>query len=795
MTQPHTTDSPSPAPAGFVPKNWHVPTLIAAALLLMIIAYIPSISRSFLWQDARNITDNRMLLNLDGLQRIWGLVLTDGVTGYRLPSYQPLTYTLFWVEHALFGDNAVGYRVVSLALHAGCVLLVWRTLAALCVPGAAIAAALFALHPLNVQSVAWISQQGNSLSLLLALSAALLWARWAGLVRSPQASVMIPADPLRLFSLGCLLFILACCARSSAAVLPIAMMLVAWWRSSTNPPATADAGHQASSSSDTNLVARTHQPLGLGVVATWLLPLAIVGVAIAVLNARVESAQVRPVGSELQLGDTRASDTVARVQLAGRSTLTYLRLLVAPYPTMFDHPRWLTPTDAASLNDSQPGRAEPFAPEIGGSAANFLPAVIVVVLLLACVAGVVFGYRGPFVAVSLFVLLLVPAMGFYDTPTMLHSFVAEHYAYHASVPLLALLAAAGVVLLRGPGTASGAVNLLGLILIGATVMTLWQSRFYAKPSAVWTDTLNKNSRSYLASYQIGMDSLRVARRENAESAGVEQPVEKKETARRYANQAMNMFKNAQAIRPDSPEPKFAQAMVEEFVGNTSIATSIARQVVADHPEYPDSYGWLADRNERLANRSDPVNLQLLEEAFDDYRKVIELRPQSVPARTRLAALAFKSIPLQSRSEDRAGLVQTAESLFQQGIDLEPNDADNRFAYATVLAEMNKFQEATIQLLAVRKLQPWRNEVVALMGVMHLRASQIDQAEARLREAIKLDSSDATSIAYLGKTFLIQQRPIDAEAEFKKALAINPKQPTALEGMEQLRSTTQPAGGK
>jgi protein O-mannosyl-transferase len=166
----------------------------------------------FIWDDDRYVTNNHLLLAPDGLRRIW--------FSLDAPSqYFPLAYTLLRIERSFWALNPAGYHFVNILLHIANALLVWRLLVRLNVPGAFFAAAIFALHPVQVESVAWISEVKNVLMAFFFLLTLLAWVEHV----DPKN------ERRRLFHVAALIcYALALFAKSTACTLPAALLLVLW---------------------------------------------------------------------------------------------------------------------------------------------------------------------------------------------------------------------------------------------------------------------------------------------------------------------------------------------------------------------------------------------------------------------------------------------------------------------------------------------------------------------------------------------------------------------------------------
>jgi protein O-mannosyl-transferase len=262
---------------------WPAPLLVCATLL----AYFPAIHGGMLWDDAAHVT-RPDLQSWHGLVRIW----TDlGAT----EQYYPFLHSFFWLQHRLWGDATVGYHLVGILLHASAACLLAAVLRRLSIPGAWLAAFLFALHPVAVESVAWIAEQKNTLSLVFYLASALVYLRFDGQRHRPSYGI----------ALG--LFLLALLTKSVTATLPAALLVVLWWQRGR---------------------------LGWRRDIAPLLPWLALGAAMGVFTAWVERNYVGARGTDFELS------LLERCLLCGRIIWFYLGKLVWPANLIFIYPRW-----------------------------------------------------------------------------------------------------------------------------------------------------------------------------------------------------------------------------------------------------------------------------------------------------------------------------------------------------------------------------------------------------------------------------------------------------------------------
>jgi protein O-mannosyl-transferase len=427
--------SPSPTDSRPIPEAWFVAALFA----LVFLAYQPVFQAGFIWDDDAHVTAPT-LRSWSGLARIW---TEPGAT----QQYYPLLHSVFWLEHRLWGDCALGYHLANLALHAFAAGLFGLVVRRLLMPDNAtpaagqerkrfagvewLAAAIFALHPVHVESVAWISEQKNTLSTVFYLGAALAWLRFDA------------SRARRFYLIASGLFVLGLLTKTVVATLPAAMLVLCWWRRGT---------------------------LDWKSDIRPLLPWFLLGATAGLFTAWVEHHLIGATGAAYEL------TWLQRGLLAGRSISFYLGKLVWPADLTFIYPRWTI----------DPGQVAAWLPLIGALG------------LTLAFWRLRHRTRAPLAAWLLFIGSLFPILGFLNVYPFLYSFVADHFCYLASLGLIALTAAGLARVPRPLGH-----GLSTMLLLGLGFLTWRQSGIYRSAETLYRTTLDRNPACWMAWNNLG----------------------------------------------------------------------------------------------------------------------------------------------------------------------------------------------------------------------------------------------------------------------------------------------------
>ena len=407
-------------------KPW---VLAIALVILTFLAYLPALRCGYVWDDDFYVTKNPLLTAPDGLERIW-------FSAHNQSQYFPLVYTTLRFEHTLWGLHPVGYHFVNILFHALNALLVWAVLRKLALPGAWLAAAIWAVHPVNVESVAWITELKNTQSTLFYLLALLAWMKYAD---------RETGRPWRFYGLALVLQALALFSKTTACTLPAALLLVLWLRK---------------------------EPIGWRRLVQ-VAPFLALGVAMGLIS----------IWWEAHLGNYRKEldytfNALERVLIATRALWFYATKLVWPTKLAFSYPRW-------EIDVRDPRQY------------TWLIGCVAMALFLWWRRRVL--GRAPVAAVVFFVAALSPLLGFIPLYTFRYTFVADHYQYVASIGLIALFAAAvsSRVDTWQLGT-TGRCALLASLLFALGALTWRQAHIYHDEESLWRDTIAKNPASWMA---------------------------------------------------------------------------------------------------------------------------------------------------------------------------------------------------------------------------------------------------------------------------------------------------------
>lgn len=646
--------------------------LVVAALT----AYIPALRGGYLWDDDAHVQYNYALRDLEGLWRIW-IAVVDSRTVHPINvQYYPLTYTSLWLDYHLWGLDTLGYHVVNVVLHGLSAILLWRLLSWLGVPGAWLAAAVFALHPVHVESVAWITERKNTLSGVFYLASAMAYVRFcpADFGLASESDVAGGTRRWGNYALALLLYICALLSKTVTCSLPAAILLVIWWKRG-------------------RLLWRDVWPVA---------PFLAIGLVLGLVSAWMERSSGGATGAAWSLSG------LERCLLAGRIVWFYAGKLLWPHPLMFNYPRW--EVDASRLWQYA------------------FPLAVLVVLTGLFLARRRIG-RGPLVGVLFFVGTLTPALGFFNVYPMIYSYVADHFQYHASIGLIVLIVATGVWAVRRflPKHEVLARILAGawLVLLGA--LTWNQAHAYQSDEALYRDTLAKNPGSWMAHGNLAVVLARSGRMDEALQHCREAVRLKPDSWLTHntlggvllsagrVDEAIREFEASLRIMPDYEHAhnKLGTSLLQK--GETDRAIVHFRRAVErrpDHPKFLHNLGLAM----HVKGQSD--------EAANLLRKALKLLPDYARAHGNLGTVLLTL----DRNEEAAYHLRRA-------IELQPDNVEARFNLAAALRRLGRDEEAAQQYVEILRVAPDHIRARCVLAELYRRQGRLDDAISEYREAV------------------------------------------------------------
>ena len=640
---------PAPAPPSSAARPADYQLFAGLVLIgLTFLAYLPALWGGFIWDDELMLTNSQVIKSARGLYYIWCTT--------TLPDFFPLTSTSLWLEWRLWGMHPLGYHFTNVLLHALSVVLLWRVLTRLSIPGAWLAAAIFAVHPVNVESVAWIAERKNTLTMFFYALSVLFFLRW---YQSGMASV--PASPnlaetrndqgsrggspsLSAFCYGAalLFFLLALLSKTAVAPLPIVLLLCIWW-------------------------------LRKKVVRRDLMAVApFFGLALVLGLVTVWFQYNRAIGPDI----VQAAGFAGRLATAGCVVWFYLGKVLLPLNLAFVYPRW---------------EIDPHSPVM------YLPgAALVLSFAVFWFYRQTWGRAGLF-GLGYFVLMLLPILGFLNIYFQAYSLVADHWQYFAMIGAIALTVAAA----RKALPASRDVwlgRMLGLAAVSTLSLLTWrQAQLYTNAETLWRDTLAKNRDCWVAHFNLGLILRKQGKLAEAEAhyrsalkcdLGLDQVLNTLgllliDTGR--AEEAIEYLRQAVGVKPDSGSAH----------NNLGIALAQRGRFDEAMVHFQDAIKFQPDN--ALAHNS-LANILVLrrqyQEALPEYETALRQNPGYAEAHNNSGyALA------------QLGRLDAAGLHYREALRLDPGYTLAHYNLGCALMQLGQRGEAVAQLEEALRLQP------------------------------------------------------------------------------------------
>src|SRR5271166_4273163 len=670
-------------PGQSAPPTFRVGPWWTAALILglTLACYWPALNGEQVWDDDAHVTRPE-LRSPAGLWRIWSDVRAT-------QQYYPLLHSAFWVEHRLWGDATLGYHLANVLLHATAACLVVLVLRRLKVPGAELAGLIFAVHPVCVESVAWISEQKNTLSLVFYLLAALTYLRFDADREQPKAA--------RAYFLASLLFVLALLTKTVTATLPAAILVILWWKRG-------------------RLTRRDFIPL-----VPWFVLAAASGFFTAFVERRIVGAE--GAGFELTL--------VERCLLAGRVVWFYLGKLLWPSNLAFVYPRW----------------------DVGSAAAGWSGFLAAAVLVTAALWLLRRRSRGPLAAWLFFVGSLFPALGFFNVFPFIYSYVADHFQYLAAIGIITAFSAGAAMLLgrSAPAVRGAGWGIAALLVATLVIMSNAQSATYADQRTLYVTTIERNPRCWMAHNNLGVWYKGRGEAEKAATEYREALRLRRDYPQAHNNlgvwledrgeldQAVLHFREAVRLKKDfaAAENNLGSAL-GKLPGRLDEAIGHFREALRIQPDFAAAHANLGTALMNTPGR--------LDEAIAHFEAAARLTPDDAQAHTNLGSAlsnvpdrmddaiaqygeAIRLKPDLAEAHNNLGLAldaqgRTAEAVreYEEALRLKPAYAEIRLNIAAALLRMPGHEsEAAAQLEALLQARPG-NET-ARQVLAQIRANQ------------------------------------------------------------------------
>jgi Flp pilus assembly protein TadD len=691
---------------GRIPPAWQGCLIV----LLVFLVYLPALRGGFIWDDDAHLTANPCIVGPLGFREIW----TSSAA-----TYYPLVLSSFWVQHAIWGLNPLPYHLVNIAMHAACAVLLWLILRCLNVRGAWFGAALWGLHPVQTESVAWITELKNTQSCLFYLLAIWFFLKWrtAGTFAGRKRT---EGD----YAVALLCAALAILSKASTVMLPVVLGLVWWW--------TAGRWYWR------NIFRLVPFFIISSVASGW-----------TIWEQQFHSGAV---------GLDWSQSRPERLVIAGKAAWFYLGKLLWPHPLIFIYPRW-------EIDASRP--------------TAYLPVLALGVALFLLWLNRR-GRSGPvFFALAYFVVSLFPVLGFFNVYFFRYSFVGDHFQYLASLGPLALAAAIITMAFdrfkkRRPFLEPA---LCGALLLVLGALTWQQCGMFANMETLWRTTLARNPDCWMAHNNLGLVLKKQGHIEEAiehyhqalqidpnawdalNDLGAALAAEGRfDEAIECYHQSIQIEPNHFAVQNNLGHALAAEGRFDEAIGYYRRALQIS-------PNFPDALNNLGNAL-TAKGQSD--------EAIENYRKAIQINPNFPEALNNLGVVladkgrfdeaiehyrnAIQLNPNDCNTLDNLGVALTAKGQFdeaiehyRQAIQINSKRPEIFFHLGMTLDQLGRTREAIAQYREALSLNP--NLTGPLNNLAWVLATCSDDELRDGAEAVRL-AEHACELTHYGEPLFI-----------------------------------------
>lgn len=720
----------------------------AVILLLVFVIYFPVINGEFLWDDLPVFIDHPIIISSHGLETIW-------IKTVWLTTDFPLTLTTFWLEHRLWGNDSTGYHVTNILLHALGAILLWRVLLLLKIRGAFLAALIFAVHPVCVASVAWISERKNTLSLVFFLLALLFYLRAEKPPRSGERGYGFYC-----LSLGA--FFLALLSKTSIVALPVVLLGIVWW-------------------SNGKITARDF----LRTIPFFLLAF---GFGLLTIYSQTHNA-IR--------GEIVQTETFpARLAESAWAVWFYLWKSLVPTNLSAIYPHW-----------------------------ELRKVLFISLLPLAALAGILFFFwqkrkswgRHWLLALGYFVVMLFPVLGFIDMYFLIFSRVADQWQY---VPLIGIIVfvVAGISYLlekKFNVALNTKIGLATVVVLLLCVLTWNHAKVYASEEKLWSDTIKKNPKAWMAYNNLGRilysqgkieESIRLfsdSLRMKGNHAETHNNFGLALTEQGKLDQAVAEFLEAIRIKPAQPKFHFNLGIALAKQGKSEAAISAYSEALKLSPNYADVHNNLSSVLNKVGRNDESLQHSLralqikpnfpeahynaanafvalgkMAEAAEHFSAALKLRPNFASVHYDWGvALAMQ------------GKLDEAAQHFSELVRQNPNDSIAHNFLGNALAGQKKFDEAILHYETSLRIEPNVAQTHNNLGNALNTLGKFDEAIAHYNTALKLEPDYPEGHFNLGLALVKVKKPSEAKAQFAEALRLKPDYAAAKRELDLLGAST------